>query len=512
MVNPESSRGWQSLFLAGAVVLLSWLAAVAPARADGTVRAHFFYSPDCSHCQVVMSEVLPAIRERFGDRVEWRMFDVRAPENYRLLVELEKRYQVKGGQWPEVFVGSEALAGEEAIRQGLAALIEKYLAAGGVDFPSPDLPVAVGTPAPVVTAAGPLTVNLAYFYNPGCKECDRVSRDLEYLQGRYPNLRVTQFNIEENKPLNEVLSRQARLPQEKHRVAPAVFVGNEALVGADVSVPGLEALLDRYVKTGAAATWEQIDPAQLEAASQGIVEEFRSYGALTVIGAGLVDGLNPCAFATVVFFISYLAFVGRSRREMLLVGSAFTLGVFVAYFLVGLGVMQFVKAISGLPVVRQVVYGTMAIACLAFAGTSLHDAWQARRGRPEAMRMRLPRVLRQQVHNVIRQNSSRPAFVAMAALTGFVVSLIELACTGQVYLPTITYVMGKPELRVHAISYLVLYNGFFVLPLVVVFVVASLGVSSSRLAGLVQRQTGLVKLLTAGVFVLLGIWLLVTVV
>ncbi|HPL30040.1 MAG TPA: hypothetical protein PLG21_18490, partial [Anaerolineae bacterium] len=60
----------------------------------------------------------------------------------------------------------------------------------------------------------------------------------------------------------------------------------------------------------------------------------------------------------------------------------------------------------------------------------------------------------------------------------------------------------------HAVSYLVLYNLVFVLPLVVVFVVAAYGISSARLAGLVQKHTSTVKLLTAAIFGLLGLWLL----
>jgi threonine/homoserine/homoserine lactone efflux protein len=100
----------------------------------------------------------------------------------------------------------------------------------------------------------------------------------------------------------------------------------------------------------------------------------------------------------------------------------------------------------------------------------------------------------------------------VAGLTGLVVSVLELACTGQLYLPTLLFVQGEPGLRAHALSYLVLYNVFFVVPLIVVFVVAALGVSSARLAGLVQRHTGTVKLLTAIVFAVLGAFLFGTVV
>jgi len=350
-------------------------------------------------------------------------------------------------------------------------------------------------------------VHLAYFFKRGCQERDRAAYDLDLLQRRYPNLRVTSFDIAEHAALSEALAQRVGLPEAKRLVTPAIFVGNDALVGNDVSFAALVALVERYGLTGASPIWEEL---QTGAAAQGIIERFRSFGVLTVIGAGLIDGLNPCAFATMVFFVSYLAFMGRSRREILLVGAAFTLGVFLTYLLVGFGALRAVQALAGLKVAGQVVYGVTAVLCLVFAGVSLYDAWQARRGRPEEMRLRLPRFLRQRVHQVIRENASAPAFVALAGVSGLVISLLELACTGQVYLPTILFVLGVPQLRLHAASYLVLYNLLFVTPLIVVFLVAAFGTSSATLAGLVQKHMGSVKLLTAAVFVLLGGWLLAT--
>ena len=99
------------------------------------------------------------------------------------------------------------------------------------------------------------------------------------------------------------------------------------------------------------------------------------------------------------------------------------------------------------------------------------------------------------------------AVVPVAFVTGLVISIIELACTGQVYLPTIVFVMGMPELRVRAFLYLLLYNLLFVLPLVIVLVLAFLGTSSERLARFVNAHTATIKLATAGLFVLLAGWL-----
>jgi hypothetical protein len=37
-----------------------------------------------------------------------------------------------------------------------------------------------------------------------------------------------------------------------------------------------------------------------------MVDRFKSLGLLTIVSPGLIDGINPCAFATLIFFISYL--------------------------------------------------------------------------------------------------------------------------------------------------------------------------------------------------------------
>ena len=56
---------------------------------------------------------------------------------------------------------------------------------------------------------------------------------------------------------------------------------------------------------------------------------------LTLIGAGLFDGFNPCAFATVILFVSMLAAAGRDRRTILAIGISFIVAVFVTYYALG---------------------------------------------------------------------------------------------------------------------------------------------------------------------------------
>ena len=87
-----------------------------------------------------------------------------------------------------------------------------------------------------------------------------------------------------------------------------------------------------------------------------------------------------------------------------------------------------------------------------------------------------------------------------AFLAGVAISLLELACTGQVYGPTLLYVMKAGLSRRGVVAYLLLYNVAFVVPLAVVFGGAYGGLRSERLTGWLRRRAALVKFATAALF------------
>lgn len=226
------------------------------------------------------------------------------------------------------------------------------------------------------------------------------------------------------------------------------------------------------------------------------------------MGAGLVDGLNPCAFATIIFFVSYLAMVGRRGKEILLVGFSFTAAVFLTYLLVGLGVLGFVRSLPITGAVSRLIYGFTALLCFILVGLSPYDYRKIKQGKMVEMTLRLPRPLQKLVHGVIRETSMK-GYLGATLVAGFLVSLLELACTGQVYLPTIIFVTSVPELRGHAVAYLILYNLMFILPLVIIFLLTFYGTASKQLTLFFRAQAGTVKLLTALLFAILGVWLIV---
>jgi cytochrome c biogenesis protein CcdA len=107
--------------------------------------------------------------------------------------------------------------------------------------------------------------------------------------------------------------------------------------------------------------------------------------------------------------------------------------------------------------------------------------------------------MKRQIHASIRTRARSAALVGSAVVLGFLVSVFELACTGQVYLPTLMYLVRvRPDAG--SFFYLLLYNLGFIVPLAVVFALAFWGVASQRLAVFVRRSLGGVKLALAVLF------------
>ncbi len=518
------------LFLAIALVASP---GIAQAEDDSIVRIVYFTAEGCSHCNAVINEVLMPLQTEYGERLQIKMIEISEPANYEMLMQAEEMFDIPQEErgLPTLIVGGKVLIGEEDIREQLSCLCETCLEAEGTSWPDipglEEVPVEnqgetelIFDPQAEISPCGPEDVDVcevpapdakvwaAYFYEVGCQECSRAEYDMRYVQSKAPQLEVVEYNVQENAALAEFLANRVNVPESQHLATPALFVGDDYLIGTDITADAVLTLVEKYTPTGAEQVWADFNP---EEAEQSILERFKSFGVLTIAFAGLVDGLNPCAFATLAFFVSYLALSGHQGREILIVGAAFTLGVFLAYLSVGLGFYKALDLLGGwLTRMGRWVYGLTGLFCTVLAVFSFLDFLKARRGKIGDMALNLPHKLRMRINAVIRRGRKSRAFVTGAFFTGLVVSFLELACTGQVYLPTIIFVMSRPEMRIRALLFLVLYNLLFILPLIVVFVLAYYGTGSKQLTRFLQERAATVKLGMTLLFAALATWLIIS--
>jgi cytochrome c biogenesis protein CcdA len=296
------------------------------------------------------------------------------------------------------------------------------------------------------------------------------------------------------------------VPSLRHSVSPAVFTQAGFVIGPDVSPAALGKLFAETMASAQNDDWAKIDEPEQTAAEEKVDRGYENITLSIVIIGGLLDGINPCAFATIIFFLSYLQIARRSPREMLMVGTAFISAVFIAYLAAGLLLYEVLDALNehfaGIQRWLNIVFGSLA---LVAAWLSFRDALRARAGRMDEMTLQLPGMLKDRIRGVIRSGARARNFVIAAFLSGLVISLLELACTGQVYAPII-YQIQKG--RLDAVFWLVIYNLAFVTPLIVIFLLAYGGLRSATLIDFQKKHTFAVKIGLGLLFLFLSLFIL----
>lgn len=356
--------------------------------------------------------------------------------------------------------------------------------------------------APHGTPATNPPPSLVFFFQPACRECRRVEPLVESMAAYFPGLRIIRRNVRlrDSSLLNEALCDRFGVPQNARLVAPSLFAADGALVGDSISFDSLADLLSRSASRED-GRWLEPEPAALAAAEASIR---RRYGQSVKTGVvalvALADGVNPCAFATIVFLLSYLHVARRSPAQLLQTGAAFVLGVFLAYFAMGLGLAALLGRVAILGNLARAFNLALAAAVAILGLLSLRDAVLCLRGRIGDMALQLPDSFKRRIREAVRRGARHRLFVPAAFLVGALVAVVELPCTGQAYLPTIAFMVRDPSLRLHALFHLFFYNLLFILPLLVVFALAALGLSHQRLALFLQTRAAAVKFATAALF------------
>lgn len=380
--------------------------------------------------------------------------------------------------------------------------------------------------APAATPAGqPLRVVL--FHSPICSACREVLKNLPDLTKPFGGqIVVEQRSVGDKEGLNEFY-QYCEHYKSGDQAVPIIFVGKQWLVTDKQIISKLGEAIKTELKNGSATydpktatsqpaghvSADGADPPPVAAAAvpDKFVQRFQGFNVGAVVAAGLIDGVNPCAFATIVFLLSMLAMVGKSRRQLAMVGVSFTATVFVTYTLLGLGMLTAIKVFSINQGFNLVIgYGVAGLA-FALAGWTLVDVFRYRRsGDTRDMTLQLPKAVKTRIHKVIHVGLGWRSLMLGTVVTGFLVTLLESVCTGQVYLPTIVLVWRVPGMRANALAYLLLYNLMFTLPLALVMILAYFGVKSDRFARLFKQNLLAVKLCLAGLFLGLGVLMLFT--
>lgn len=353
----------------------------------------------------------------------------------------------------------------------------------------------------------PALPKLIVFFSPSCHKCmETKAKIMPRVEQEYKGrmeIEYRDISDVQNYSLMLALKEQARFSLEL--TLPVFYFQGQLFNGNSDILTSLRELIPRQ----GGPLWQALPQIDL-------FQRFKGMNFLLVAAAGLVDGINPCAFTVIVFFISFLSLQGYRKRELLAIGLFFIFAVFITYILIGLGLFNFLYRMKGFWAISRLFNNLVGIFSILMGGLAVYDFFSYLKTRKsEGQLLRLPQAVKNKIHSIIglyyrrgtTAEAARPSVFKLginALAAGFLVSLLEAVCTGQLYLPTITFVLKATPLKALAVFYFLLYNVLFVLPLAAIFLLALRGVTQAQFSDFLKKHLATVKLAMAAVFFSLG--------
>lgn len=213
---------------------------------------------------------------------------------------------------------------------------------------------------------------------------------------------------------------------------------------------------------------------------------------LPLIGAAaVVDSINPCAFSILLVTVAFLFSLGRLRSSVLEIGAAYILGIFVVYTLIGLGLMQVLHLFDTPHFMAKL--GALLLIGLGLVSLANHFVPAF------PLKLRMPQLGHGRMAQLM-EKASLPSAFALGGLVG----LCEFPCSGGPYLAVIGLLHDRATYSA-GLGYLLLYNAVFILPLVVMLLVASDRALLEKAEAWKKRNTRAMRVWGGQAMVLLGL-------
>ncbi len=213
-----------------------------------------------------------------------------------------------------------------------------------------------------------------------------------------------------------------------------------------------------------------------------------------VITTALVDSINPCAIGVLVLLIGTLIALSKNRHKMLLTGAIYIIAVYLTYFLAGIGLLLFIQRFNLAEPIGIIVGALVIILGLV----EIKDFWWYGKG----FTLSIPYKRSQQIKKRVKKIT-----VPGAIVLGIFVAAVELPCTGGPYL-AITALLSKIGFDPLVVGYLLLYNFIFVLPLIIILLLAYFGLSTKKIEEWRKKNRKWMRLITGLIMVALGVLLI----
>src|SRR3989344_3452205 len=208
-----------------------------------------------------------------------------------------------------------------------------------------------------------------------------------------------------------------------------------------------------------------------------------------IIGAAS-NSLHPCAIAVLLLLLTFLYSVKKRKEEILGIGLAYILGIFIVYFLIGLGILKAISLSSEPFFVAKIA----SIVLIALGLINIKDYFFPNL----PVHLKIPDFTKGAIQNFMEKASLPAAFIV-----GALVGLCAFPCTGGIYTVIISTLAAAKSAQF--VLYLLLYNFIFVLPLLLVVIASSNKKLLDKVEDLEMKNSRKLHLITGVLMILIGL-------
>jgi len=342
-----------------------------------------------------------------------------------------------------------------------------------------------------------------YFYGDGCSKCAEIKPFIDEIEQKYKGqIHITRLELYHNLQNYQLYNKYCTIQNIplQERGIPLVAVGDKFFMGTNQIKENLEPAIQEAIQKGedicpfpGEMSCHRVDYNETE--TDPVIPGLKDKITLPVIlGAGLADGINPCAFAVLIFLITFLIEVSSTKKRMIKAGLVYIGAVYVTYFLAGLGLLAAIQVTGLTNIIVKVAAGIAIIAGVI----NIKDYFWYGKG----ISLQIPESKKGIIEKWVYK-----ANIPAAIVLGFLVSMFELPCTGGIYL-AILAMLSNTVTQTTAIYYLLIYNLMFVLPLIVILLAITFGMKAEHIENWRQKKRNWMRLVMGLVLLALGIALL----
>lgn len=296
------------------------------------------------------------------------------------------------------------------------------------------------------------TINIDFYYGIGCPHCAATEEIFDQIKDEY-GLNITAHEVYYNSAERQAMFNEYEkfgLEPSKGGV-PTVVVEGKSFVVGELKEEQWRELFEICNKDGC--------PQEVFSQNNfsNKLNEKNSAAVITwpvLIGAAIVDSINPCTIAVMVMLLSAIMYA-KGRKDTLLAGIIFAGVIFIMYVLYGLGIL---KAITTLEL-THIFYAVVTVGALALAIMELNAYFNYK---PGFFAVEMPMFLRPYARKVT-ENATSPLGVAAAALF---CSIFLIPCSSGPYLIVLGMIAKAVTLK--TMTYLLVYNAVFIAPMIAI--------------------------------------------